>query len=68
VNLMVNGLGINDGIVKGHLNVQVAEIAPPVALGQAQRLTVRVSHQGEPRFVIEPRGFDHQRVALPSGG
>jgi hypothetical protein len=53
------------GIVKSHLDIEVAEVAPVVALRDVQSFAVRVAHDIEPGLVIEAAGLDYQRVTLP---
>ena len=58
-------LGEHLRVVDGHLEVHVAEVATAQALGEAQRLGLRVAAAVEPRTVVESRRDDDQRVPFP---
>src|SRR5205814_5084514 len=59
------GLGIGTRIIYGDLNVQVAEIAPMIALDHVELAGVGMPRHVEPEFVVESDGVYYQRVALP---
>src|SRR5207244_8902463 len=57
---------IRTRIVEGDLDIEMTEIAPAVALDQAESFGVWMAVVIEPRALGEAAGFDDQGVAVPA--
>src|SRR5579864_8058404 len=61
-------LGVHLGIVKGHFDIQMSEVAAAEALGDAQGFAMAMAHHVENGSVVEACCFRDQRVTHPMSG
>src|SRR5260370_11320340 len=64
-DLNAKGFGVYLGVVKGHFDIQVPEVAAVKPFCEAQRLAMRVPHSLEGGLIVEFGGLNHGPVALP---
>jgi len=54
------------GVVEGHFDIQVSEVAAAEPFSDAQRFAVVVAHQVESRPAVEARCFHYKDAPLPA--